>query len=259
MLELLNQLDGFESTNKIKVGVFSRLHFLFVLLPPRFSSTSAVPLALSLSPSLFLSLSISLSLDTHLNSKNLETKIKVLMATNRIDILDAALLRPGRIDRKIEFPNPSESSRVDILRIHSRKMNLVRGIDLQKVADKMGGASGKGFFFWGGGDSSPGATVDRGFGDGKKNPHPLSLPLSRLLFPSSSNSLSSTGAELKAACTEAGAKFLFFLFGFFSLSTRGRERSRRKIHFPSPVKKNNFSNRHVRPEGAPRPRHAGGL
>jgi len=71
------------------------------------------------------------------------------MATNRIDILDAALLRPGRIDRKIEFPNPSESSRVDILRIHSRKMNLVRGIDLQKVADKMGGASGKGFFFWG--------------------------------------------------------------------------------------------------------------
>jgi len=43
---------------------------------------------------------------------------QVLMATNRIDILDSALLRPGRIDRKIEFPNPSESSRVDILKIH---------------------------------------------------------------------------------------------------------------------------------------------
>jgi hypothetical protein len=64
------------------------------------------------------------------------------MATNRIDILDSALLRPGRIDRKIEFPNPSESSRVDILRIHSRKMNLTRGIDLKRIADKMGGASG---------------------------------------------------------------------------------------------------------------------
>jgi 26S proteasome regulatory subunit T6 len=45
-------------------------------------------------------------------------RYQVLMATNRIDILDSALLRPGRIDRKIEFPNPSESSRVDILKIH---------------------------------------------------------------------------------------------------------------------------------------------
>lgn len=41
--------------------------------------------------------------------------IKIIMATNRIDILDDALLRPGRIDRKIEFPNPNEDSRMDIL------------------------------------------------------------------------------------------------------------------------------------------------
>ena len=67
---------------------------------------------------------------------------QVLMATNRIDILDPALLRPGRIDRKIEFPNPNESSRLDILKIHSRRMNLMRGINLKKIADKMTGASG---------------------------------------------------------------------------------------------------------------------
>jgi len=84
MLELLNQLDGFESTKNIKV----------------------------------------------------------LMATNRLDILDPALLRPGRIDRKIEFPNPNEAARLDIVRIHSRKMNLTRGINLKKIADKLHGASG---------------------------------------------------------------------------------------------------------------------
>ncbi|KAJ8908135.1 hypothetical protein NDN08_008230 [Rhodosorus marinus] len=68
--------------------------------------------------------------------------IKVLMATNRIDILDPALLRPGRIDRKIEFPNPNEEARLDIVKIHSRKMNLMRGIDLGKIAKNMNGASG---------------------------------------------------------------------------------------------------------------------
>lgn len=68
--------------------------------------------------------------------------IKVIMATNRIDILDSALLRPGRIDRKIEFPNPTAQSRADIIGIHSRRMNLLRGIDLLKIAEKMNNASG---------------------------------------------------------------------------------------------------------------------
>nr|CAD7458571.1 unnamed protein product [Timema tahoe] len=67
---------------------------------------------------------------------------EVVMATNRIDILDPALLRPGRIDRKIEFPPPNEEARLDILKIHSRKMNLTRGINLRKIAELMPGASG---------------------------------------------------------------------------------------------------------------------
>jgi len=68
--------------------------------------------------------------------------IKVIMATNRIDILDDALLRPGRIDRKVEFPNPNEEARLEILKIHSRKMNLMRGINLRKISLQMQGASG---------------------------------------------------------------------------------------------------------------------
>lgn len=84
MLELLNQLDGFESCNKIKV----------------------------------------------------------IMATNRIDILDPALLRPGRIDRKIEFPAPKSSARLEILKIHSRRMNLTKGIDLAALAERLVGSSG---------------------------------------------------------------------------------------------------------------------
>lgn len=48
-------------------------------------------------------------------------------ATNRVDILDPALLRSGRLDRKIEFPLPNEEARARIMQIHSRKMNTNPG------------------------------------------------------------------------------------------------------------------------------------
>ena len=48
--------------------------------------------------------------------------VKVIMATNRPDILDPALLRPGRIDRKVEIPLPNAMARKDIIRIYSDKM-----------------------------------------------------------------------------------------------------------------------------------------
>ena len=50
--------------------------------------------------------------------------IKVIAATNRPDVLDPALLRSGRLDRKIELPHPSEAARAQVMKIHSRKMNI---------------------------------------------------------------------------------------------------------------------------------------
>ena len=49
---------------------------------------------------------------------------QVIAATNRVDILDPALLRSGRLDRKIEVPMPNEEARARIMQIHSRKMNV---------------------------------------------------------------------------------------------------------------------------------------
>ncbi|EPY27733.1 26S proteasome regulatory subunit T5 [Strigomonas culicis] len=69
--------------------------------------------------------------------------VKVIAATNRIDVLDPALLRSGRLDRKVEFPMPDEDARARILEIHSRRMTLHNDVNLQELArstDDMNGA-----------------------------------------------------------------------------------------------------------------------
>ena len=61
-------------------------------------------------------------------------EVKVIAATNRIDVLDPALLRSGRLDRKVEFPMPDEPAREQILRIHARRMNTHPDVNFEELA-----------------------------------------------------------------------------------------------------------------------------
>lgn len=69
-------------------------------------------------------------------------KVKIIMATNRPDVLDPALLRPGRLDRKIEIPLPNETSRLDILKIHSAPITKHGEIDWEAVVKLSDGFNG---------------------------------------------------------------------------------------------------------------------
>jgi len=69
-------------------------------------------------------------------------EVKILAATNRSDILDPALLRPGRFDRLIHFPMPDEKARVTIFKIHTKNMSLAEDVDLGELAKTTEGATG---------------------------------------------------------------------------------------------------------------------
>ncbi|XP_031131645.1 26S proteasome regulatory subunit 6A homolog [Ipomoea triloba] len=75
-----------------------------------------------------------LELLNQLDGFSSDDRIKVIAATNRADILDPALMRSGRLDRKIEFPHPTEEARARILQIHSRKMNVNPDVNFEELA-----------------------------------------------------------------------------------------------------------------------------
>ncbi|KAJ9557271.1 hypothetical protein OSB04_011885 [Centaurea solstitialis] len=102
MLELLNQLDGFSSDERIKDN------YILILGTKKVKRTFLV----QTSPG----------------------EERVIAATNRADILDPALMRSGRLDRKIEFPHPTEEARARILQIHSRKMNVHPDVNFEELA-----------------------------------------------------------------------------------------------------------------------------
>ncbi|KAI9066230.1 26S proteasome subunit P45 [Trametes coccinea BRFM310] len=69
--------------------------------------------------------------------------VKVIMATNKIESLDPALIRPGRIDRKIEFPLPDIKTKRHIFKLHTSRMNLAEDVDLEEfitAKDDLSGA-----------------------------------------------------------------------------------------------------------------------
>jgi len=68
--------------------------------------------------------------------------IVVIAATNRPDIVDPAVLRPGRFDRLIYVPEPDETARLEIFKVHSKDMPLAKGIDLSELARMARGYSG---------------------------------------------------------------------------------------------------------------------
>lgn len=88
-----------------------------------------------------------LELLSQLDGFSSDEKIKVIAATNRPDVLDPALLRSGRLDRKIELPHPTEMARARIMQIHSRKMNVDKDDsnfeELARCCDDFNGAQCK--------------------------------------------------------------------------------------------------------------------
>ena len=69
-------------------------------------------------------------------------EVRIIAATNRFDMLDPAILRPGRFDRLIEVPKPNTAGREIIFQIHTRNMNLADGIDFTELAELTPDASG---------------------------------------------------------------------------------------------------------------------
>lgn len=70
------------------------------------------------------------------------TNVIVIAATNRPDVLDPALLRPGRFDRRVVLDNPDLQDRIDILKVHAKKKPLAKDVSLRRIAERTPGFSG---------------------------------------------------------------------------------------------------------------------
>ena len=131
MLEIVNQLDGFDSRGNIKVNLpfpgppiilMQQSCALYHVLTTRDTNIHIELLLTRRNTSL------------PCRPQNCDINVQVLMATNRPDTLDPALLRPGRLDRKVEFGLPDLESRTQIFQIHTRTMNCERDIRFELLS-----------------------------------------------------------------------------------------------------------------------------
>lgn len=83
-----------------------------------------------------------LELLNQLDGFDTRTDVKVILATNKIETLDPALLRPGRIDRKIEFPMPDTKTKRKIFEIHTSKMSFSEDVNLEEFINAKDELSG---------------------------------------------------------------------------------------------------------------------
>ena len=79
---------------------------------------------------------------TELDGLEILTNVIVIAATNRPDIIDAALLRPGRFDRLLYVPPPNRDSRIQIIKIHTRKKPLAEDVTIEELANHTDGYTG---------------------------------------------------------------------------------------------------------------------
>ncbi|MGE0242529.1 MAG: CDC48 family AAA ATPase [Nitrososphaeraceae archaeon] len=79
---------------------------------------------------------------TELDGLEILTNVVVIAATNRPDIIDPALLRPGRFDRILYVPPPDRDSRLQIIKIHTKKKHLAEDVDINRLADDTEGYTG---------------------------------------------------------------------------------------------------------------------
>ena len=79
---------------------------------------------------------------TELDGLEILTNVIVIAATNRPDIIDPALLRPGRFDRLLYVPPPNRDSRIQIIKIHTRKKPLAEDVTIEELADHTDGYTG---------------------------------------------------------------------------------------------------------------------